>query len=215
MTKRTITITLVIAIFLMAAQFAIAQSLPVHQLAVGNWKIVGNRVYQYDTDETLAKANIFVPQVGKMSYKFNVRYEGHGNDLHGGFGIHVFADSATVQRSWGTGESYLLWLNYDANPLSADIPKGFSAQVYKSNHHFSMDLVESVDLNHYVKYMTTQTAKMIIPITIYVDGTKGMVKVVNPGFPNRYFEFSLGERNMTGQWIALRTNGMALSWGLQ
>ena len=213
--KRKIVLSAILVFAFFGLQSLAADGhLPFHQFAEGDWELKGDRLYQKNTVAGLAKVNIKIPQSGTMKYAFNVRYEGGMRDLHGGFGIHIFADSVYPKKSWGSGKSYLLWLNYDANPIAGSgIPKGFSAQVYKSNNHFSMDLVESVDLNHYVKYLTRKAAKMTFRINMMVDSATGTVKLMNPGFPNRYFEFPLGERNLSGTWIALRTNGMALSWG--
>ena len=94
--------------------------LPEHTFATGNssgnWTISGGRVYQNDANARLAKVNIRAPQSGSMLYEFTVRYEGGSEDGHGGFGIHLFGDTVVNTVSWGSGNSYLLWLNYDENP---------------------------------------------------------------------------------------------------
>ncbi|MAG13977.1 MAG: hypothetical protein CMN78_05220 [Spirochaetales bacterium] len=82
--------------------------------AHGDWEVKGGRLYQSDTEEHLAKINVMATQAGEMQYEFDVRYEGGGiDDMMGGFGIHFFVDKAWDGRSWGNGNSYLLWLNYD------------------------------------------------------------------------------------------------------
>lgn len=190
------------------------QNLPEHQFAQGEWKLMGDRLYQMDTDDPLAKVNIKIPQQGAMIYEFNVRYEGGAEDLHGGFGIHVFADSMHPRKSWGSGKSYLLWLNYDADPVGDAVPAGFSAQVYRSLSHSRMELLKSVDLNRYAYLLTPDNLDLKVPAKIYVDGDSGLVKVYSPIDPNYYFYFYLGnDEPLDGDWIALRSNSMAISFG--
>jgi len=188
--------------------------LPEHHFASGNWTMIGNRLYQNDASAGMAKMNMRIPQSGPMIYEFNVRYEDGVEDGHGGFGIHVFADDVIHQRSWGNGVSYLLWLNYDERPLSRDIPRGFSAQVYRSRSNTTMDLVDSFDLNQYAHLLTWENCGAnTVPGKIWVDGTSGEVRVYDPTDLNYYYYFNLPTRNLRGNWIALRTNGLKLSFG--
>ena len=46
-------------------------------------------------DAGRAKAWIMVPQTGPTIYEFTMRYEGGGEDGHGGAGIHILADAKT------------------------------------------------------------------------------------------------------------------------
>ena len=190
--------------------------LPEHQFASGNWSIVGNRLFQNNVNARLAKVNIRAPQSGPMIYEFNVRYEDGINDGHGGFGIHVFADNAYNGPSWGAGNSYLLWLNYDEKPISKGIPRGFSAQVYRSTSNSAMSLVESYDLNEYAYLLTYENcAANSVPAKIWVNGNTGEVRVYDPTDPamEYYYYLNLPARNLRGNWIALRTNGLKLSFG--
>lgn len=206
-------LVLLVLVGLLVPVFAAEGSLPEYQFAQGEWALIGDRLYQMDSDDPLAKVNIQIPQKGSMVYEFNVRYEGGAEDLHGGFGLHVFADSAHPRKSWGSGKSYLLWLNYDSNPVSDDIPAGFSAQVYKSVSHTRMDLVKSIDLNRYAYLLTPSNLDLKVPAKIVVNGDTGMVKVYSPMDPNYYFYFYLDDKAMEGDWIALRSNGLSLSFG--
>src|SRR6056297_1899871 len=117
--KRVIVLTAILAILLPGAvlfgetlvgsTFSTSTSVD----GIGEWEISRGRLYQNDTDERLAKVNLKVPQSGIMQYEFDLRYEGGGyEDYMGGFGLQVFVDEAAETRSWGNGESYLLWLNY-------------------------------------------------------------------------------------------------------
>jgi len=188
--------------------------LPEHHFASGNWTFVGDRLYQNDANARLAKVNIRAPQSGPMIYEFNVRYEDGIQDGHGGFGIHLFADDVLHRASWGSGTSYLLWLNYDERPVTPRIPRGFSAQLYKSNSNSSMDLIESYDLNQYAYLLTWENCAMYpVPAKIWVDGSTGEVRVYDPTLPTYYYYFYLPTRNLRGNWVSLRTNGLKLSFG--
>jgi hypothetical protein len=206
---------LVLMIIVAMATTVFAQPrLPEYQPAAGKWMLTADRLYQNDATEKLAKINIKVPQVGKMVYEFNARYEGGAEDGHGGFGIHLFADTAHPGRSWGSGSSYLLWVNYDMNPVSKDIPKGFSAQLYRSVSHSKMELVQSVDLNQYARLVTPAVLANPIPVKLWVDSAKGEIRFYDPTNPNYYFYLTVKDFPKVGQWIAVRTNGMKVSFGL-
>jgi len=177
--------------------------------------MVSGRLYQNDASAPLAKVNIRVPQSGPMIYEFNARYEDGPRKTHAGFGIHIFADDVLHSVSWGSGVSYLLWFNYDENPVTQGIPRGLSAQVYRSYSNTRMDLIESVDLNEFVgmvdQYITRQ-----IPIKIWANGDTGEVRVYDPTDPalDYYFYFYLPTKGLKGNWISLRTNGLKASFGL-
>jgi hypothetical protein len=202
----------------MAASLFAQGQLPDHRFASGNWNIVGTRLYQNDDKARLAKVNIQVPQNGPMIYEFNARYEDGAQDGHGGFGLHIFADSVYNGASWGSGNSYLLWLNYDEHPVSSSIPPGFSAQVYKSYTNTRMELVQSVDLNEYAYLITEENVKNPLPVRIWVNGNTGEVRVYDPSDPEMtgYFYFYIDTKDVPikGNWVALRTNGIKLSFGL-
>lgn len=217
MLKRTALIFCIGVILFFAGHTAFSQSnLPEHQFAAGSWRLMGNRLYQNDSGERLAKTNIKVPQSGTVRYDFNVRLEGGAEDLHGGFGIHIFAGSAYPRASWGTDKSYLLWLNYDANPVSKEIPKGLSAQVYKSHSHSYMELVASVDLNDYASLLEEFSPDTVVPVRIIANGDTGNVRIMDPLDRESYYSFSLGSRSrLRGDWVAVRTNGIAASFGME
>ncbi len=207
-------VVLLALVGLLLPVFAAETGLPEYQFAEGDWELLGNRLYQMDDVDPLAKVNIKIPQSGPMIYEFNVRYEGGAEDLHGGFGMHIFADSVHPRKSWGSGNSYLLWLNYDSSPVSSDIPKGLSAQVYKSVSHTRMNLEESIDLNKYAYLLTNANLKKEIPVKLIVDGNTGLVKVYSPLDPAYYVYFYLdNNKAMKGDWIVLRSNSLAVSFG--
>ncbi|MDR1107447.1 MAG: hypothetical protein LBL19_00245 [Spirochaetaceae bacterium] len=182
----------------------------------GSWSVYGDRLYQNDENARLAKVNIRIPQEGPMVYEFNARYESGGEDGHGGFGLHVFGNQVVNAPSWGSGRSYLLWLNYDENPGDSKIPAGLSAQVYRSLSNSYMELVESVDLNEYAADVTEDDLDYSVPFRILVDGSSGEVRVYDPRDVNLadYFYFYINSREtpLKGDWISLRTNGVNLSF---
>ena len=192
--------------------------LPEHHFASGNWGFLGSRVFQNDANARLAKVNIRAPQSGPMIYEFNVRYEDGIQDGHGGFGIHIFANDVIHRASWGSGASYLLWLNYDEKPITRGIPRGFSAQIYRSYTNSRMELVESFDLNQYAHLLTWENVANPVPAKIWVNGDTGEVRVYDPTDPDLqyYFFFFLNRRDLPlrGNWVSIRTNGLKLSFGL-
>jgi hypothetical protein len=159
--------------------------------------------------------NIRAPQSGAMVYEFDARYEGGAEDGHGGFGLHIFVDTPYNDVSWGAGNSYLLWLNYDENPLDKAIPAGFSAQIYRSKTNSQMDLVESFDLNGFADLVTSEDLSAIVPFKIIVDGNTGEVQVYDPtATDDSYYVFYLDRKDLPlkGDWAVLRTNGVKLSF---
>jgi len=208
--KRLIVIVLVLGVG--ASLFA---QVPEYRFASGDWRLTGGRLYQNDARAPLAKVNLRVPQSGPMLYEFNARYEDGPRKTHAGFGIHIFVDEAFHGASWGSGNSYLFWLNYDENPITVGIPKGLSAQVYRSFSNTRMDILESLDLNEFVdvvdQYLSSQ-----IPIKIWADGDTGEVRIYDPTVPalDYYFEFYLPTTGLKGNWISIRTNGLKASFGM-
>jgi hypothetical protein len=202
-------------IFSAASLFAQAQ-LPEYHFAAGSWVLSGDRLYQNDARSGLAKVNIRAPQRGSMAYEFAVRYESGAEDGHGGFGFHVFNDKVYNGPSWGSGSSYLLWLNYDEKPIVKGIPKGLSAQVYRSYTNSRMELVQSVDLNQFTPLLTAENLSSPVPLRIFVNGDTGEVRAYDPtdGSGSTYYYFYIDKKDLPlrGDWIALRTNGMRLSF---
>jgi hypothetical protein len=184
----------------------------------GDWRFVGPRLLQDDAGARLAKVNLNVPQEGEVYYEFNVRYEGGAEDGHGGFGIHILGDSRLDYPSWGSGKSYLLWLNYDERPISSDIPTGLSAQVYRSDSHSRMTLLYSRDLNEYLTFLDEDALSEDVPFRISANGNTGEVRVYDPteDLESVYYVFNIdrSELPVKGNWIALRSNGMKVSFGL-
>jgi hypothetical protein len=206
--------------FLLALGITLAlhaqNKIPEYRFASGRWAFTGDRLFQNDNTARLAKVNFRVPQSGAMEYDFNVRYEGGAEDGHGGVGIHVFADTSYNGASWGSGKSYLLWLNYDEKPLSRDIPAGLSAQVYQSYTNSRMDLVQSVSLREYEQFLTAENLRDPISFKIEAYGNTGEIRVYDPTDESQYYQIMLNSRDvpLKGEWVAIRTNGLQASFGM-
>ena len=205
---------LVLALLAVGTLVFAQADLPEHRFVSGRWALSGDRLYQNDENARLAKVNIRVPQEGAMIYEFDARYEGGAEDGHGGFGFHVFVDAPHNNVSWGAGQSYLIWLNYDEKPLIKDIPAGLSAQIYRSVSNSQMDLIQSYNLNEYADLLTYENLAEPIPFKIIVNGNTGEVQVYDPTENNEYYYvLNLGNRTpLRGNWLVLRTNGMRVSF---
>jgi len=181
--------------------------------AEGDWAVRGDRLYQSNLKAGMARVDIPAPQAGIMVYNFNVRYQAGAEDMHAGFGIHIFVDKPAKGKAWGNGKSYLLWLNYDEN--AKEITKGFSAQIYKSLTNSRMELLADIDLNQYAYLLTEDVLDMIIPVKMVVNGFNGDVKIYDPTDPTYVYKFNIGNTEpLTGQYISLRTNSMGISFGM-
>jgi hypothetical protein len=199
-----------------------------YQPVSGTWVNRNGRVYQNDAKAPLAKATIRAPQQGPMAYEFTVKYESglDERDRHGGFGIHVYGDAVSNRASWGSGNSYLLWLNYDENPTSPakrngnpkelTIYKGLSGQVYKSYSNSYMELVESINLDWMVDLFSMDDLKNPVPFKIEVNSNTGEVRVYDPMDPYLidYYYFFIDKKflPLKGNWVTVRTNGISLSF---
>src|SRR6056297_3795758 len=220
MKKRTISITMVLLLLFAGAGLAFSETSVVGKAlssdmtdfgSYGGWKLRSNRLYQQDTQEHLAKINFPAPQRGLMEYNFDVRYEAGGlSDRMGGFGIQLFVDDAHKGKSWGNGESYLLWLNYDEDPTYGKA--GFRGQVYRSYSHSRMELIEGYDVALNPRVLTQENMSLKVPVKIQVDGDTGLVKIWDPSRPGTYVRFYLDDSPGRGSYMSLRTNSLAASF---
>jgi len=192
---------------------------PEYTFASGSWKFIGSRLYQNDANAKLAKVNFKAPQNGPMLYEFNVRYEGGAEDGHGGVGIHIFVDKAINKASWGAGKSWLLWLNYDKKPLSKSTPAGLSAQIYRSISNSRMELIASFPLTDYEPFLTDENLASPVTFRIIANGDTGEVRIYDPTDPynKKYFYFVIDKKDLPlkGNYVAIRTNGIKLSFALE
>ncbi len=208
-------------LFLFTVLLSLVMILPLYSLtpsdfhyAYGQWSVVGDRLVQSDVKAGMARVDIPFPQAGIVTYQFNVKYVTGGlDDMHAGFGIHVFVDKPAKGKAWGNGKSYLLWLNYDKN--AKNITKGLSAQIYKSTSNSKMELVADIDLNKYAYLLTPENLHVVVPIKMTINGFNGDVKIYDPTDPTWVYVFNLGNKTpLTGKYISLRTNSASFSFGM-
>ncbi len=179
--------------------------------AYGDW-LVSSSDAQSDSESSMAKASMAVPQEGTMVYEFKAAYKDGLEDGHGGFGIHVFVDEPAPGKAWGEGDSYLLWLNYDENPADSSIPSGLSAQVYKSTNNSRMDLVQSISLSA-IEPLVIGNMDQKLPVKLVIDGNTGMAKVYDPFRADYAYTFKLSsDAPLKGDYVSLRTNGVSVNF---
>jgi hypothetical protein len=81
-----------------------------------------------------------------------------------------------------------------------------------------MEIVQSVDLNQYADLLTVDNLSAPVPFTITVDGNTGEVRVYDPTDIDQanYFYFYVDAKDvpLRGDWAALRTNGIKLSFAM-
>ncbi|MBF9018335.1 MULTISPECIES: hypothetical protein [unclassified Oceanispirochaeta] len=177
----------------------------------GDWKVSSYQITS-DSESSMAKINVYAPQNGTMVYEFKARYLDGLQDGHGGFGLHVFVDKPAPAKAWGEGESYLLWINYDENPTSSSTPKGLSAQIYKSDNNYRMNLVESVSLAS-IEPMIEKSMNYALPVKLVIDGKTGMAKIYDPFKEDYAYTFPLSsDTPLKGNYVSVRTNSLAVAF---
>lgn len=201
----------------------------------GDWDIRGGRLIQRDTDTGLARIDRMVRQSGELEYSFNVRYEAGGfqsqadlrnQQLHAGFGIHVGVENPPLRRvAWGAGRSYLLWLNLDTRSETMRGARehfGFRGQVYQSANNASMSLTPlNVDIQAELRNIginldiadLEQFLVGSIPMKIRVNYDTGRIMVQDPTAPSTWFFFDVDPAVLRGDYVSLRTNSLAVSFG--
>lgn len=201
----------------------------------GDWDIRGGRLIQRDTDTGLARIDRMVRQSGELEYSFNVRYEAGGfqsqadlrnQQLHAGFGIHIGVENPPLRRvAWGAGNSYLLWLNLDTRRdtmRGASEHFGFRAQVYESETNARMGLTPlNVDIQAELRNIginlgiadLEQFLVGSIPMKIRVNYDTGRIMVQDPTSPSTWFYFDVDPAVLRGNYVSLRTNSLAISFG--
>jgi hypothetical protein len=195
--------------------FVFAEAVGDWNAAYGDWKIVGDRLVQQSTTAGMAQATLKIPQTGVIQYEFDAKPIAGYLDQYAGFGVHIGIDKSAAGKSWGNGDSFLLWLTYDPKAYGG---LGVYAQAYQSFNHSRMEIIhkgnayaipaqylEQVDINRLDRY--------VLPVKIVVDYDTGLVKVYDPTRENYYYKFSLGGPLSQGSYVSLRTNSMAASFG--
>jgi hypothetical protein len=81
-----------------------------------------------------------------------------------------------------------------------------------------MEQVRAFDLNQYLPYISMADIEKPVTIKLLVNGNTGEVRAYDPTDRalSRYWYFYLNgdDLPLTGNWVALRTNGASLSFGM-
>jgi hypothetical protein len=81
-----------------------------------------------------------------------------------------------------------------------------------------MELVESVDLNSYLPLLTWENLAQPVSFRIWANGDTGEIRAYDPSDPDlaNYYYFYVDSKDLPlrGNWVALRTNGIKLSFGM-
>ncbi|TVR68899.1 MAG: hypothetical protein EA427_09095 [Spirochaetaceae bacterium] len=217
----------------------------------GDWVVRGGRLVQQNAQEPLARIDRRVNQGSPYELEFAIRYVDGGfrnqadfeNGIyHAGFGIHLGVENPALGRkAWGSGNSYLLWLNLDTRPETRrNRPEhyGFRAQLYRSTDNSTMSLARDPalrrdpELSRYVvdDYMSIDIIRALrdwgvnasvhdlamaldldVPINIRVNPRTGEIGVLDPTAPIRFF-FQVDPAVLRGDYVSLRTNKLAASF---
>lgn len=217
----------------------------------GDWVVRAGRLVQQDAQEPLARIDRRVNQSSPYELEFAIRYVDGGfknqadfdnGIFHAGFGIHLgVEDPALGRRAWGSGNSYLLWLNLDTRPETRmNHPEhfGFRAQLYHSKDNSTMTLAQDPairrdpDLSRYAvgDYMSLDIIRALrdwgvnvsvddlamaldvdVPINIRVNPRTGEIGVLDPTAPIRFY-FFVDPAVLRGSHVSLRTNKLAASF---
>ena len=183
------------------------------QVCNGQWQVDANgKLVQTNSTDTMTHILIPVEQSGIIMYSFDIGYLGGLEDNYGGFGIHILANNPTTVRSWGNGNSFLLWLTYDVPNYNAN---KIYAQMYKSkdittmnmlhngtNYPFGLLTISPEDIKKY--------AGSTIPITIVIDTNTGQGKVYDPLNTDKYYSFNIGGPVAKGTYFSFRTNSLSV-----
>jgi hypothetical protein len=217
--------SLLLLAFLLAAGLAFGQtavinsfsssSLPAGWMAVsGDWKVMNGKLYQLDTKERMAQLNIPAPQSGTVQYEFDLEYNGGAEDDYAGFGIHVIVDNPSRARSWGNGQSALLWVTWDPRRYGAP---GLFAQAYASAGATDMTLYPrrdilkaGGDMPFPTQYVKRQYLNATVPVKIVIDYNTGEMKVYDPLDMRYYYKFRASMPKKSGRYFAFRTNSLSV-----
>ncbi|TVQ27573.1 MAG: hypothetical protein EA383_02270 [Spirochaetaceae bacterium] len=209
----------------------------------GNWEVSGGRLLQTGLPAPLARIDRRTDQRGVYEIDFTIRYVDGGfyseqelmnGEYHAGFGIQLGGTNPVLGgRSWGVGQSYLVWLNLDTRLSTLrNSPEhfGFRAQVYESRSNTSMSLLSgaaveqqigqplaSLDLFAALSEFGWSEDDLIayldspVRVNVRVNTNTGEVGVLDPTAPIRYF-MQLDPQILRGNYISLRTNNLSTSY---
>jgi hypothetical protein len=209
------TVVLLCLLFLVVPALLFSQNMDGWTAAYGDWGTAGGRVVQRSTTAGMAQAYMRLPQSGIMQYEFDVKYLDGGDDMFAAFGFHVGIDSVAGGKSWGNGKSFLLWLTLDPKVYGGS---GVYGQAYYSASHSAMDMVHGatefeLPMDRLADINLERMAMYALPIKARINYNTGEVKVWDPTVPNYYYYFSLGGPIRGGNYISIRSNSLAASFG--
>jgi hypothetical protein len=192
-----------------------SSSLPAGWMPVsGDWKVMNGKLYQVDTRERMALLNIPAPQSGTVQYEFDLEYNGGAEDDYAGFGIHVIVDNPSRGRSWGDGQSALLWVTWDPKQYGAP---GLFAQAYGSLSATDMTLYPPRDILRAggdmpfpPQYVRMEFLGATVPVKIVIDYDTGEMKVYDPLDMRYYSRFRASLPKRSGRYFAFRTNSLSV-----
>jgi hypothetical protein len=150
-----------------------------------------------------------------MQYEFDVKYLDGGQDMFGAFGFHIGIDRPAGGKSWGNGKSFLLWLTFDPKAYGGS---GVYGQAYYSESHSMMAMVHNprayqIPMTRLKDINLERMGTYALPVKVRVNYSTGEVKVWDPAIPNYFYRFSLGGPLRGGNYISVRTNSLAASFG--
>jgi hypothetical protein len=199
-------------------------SLGTWKAAGGVWKADGSLV-QGDVNAPLAQINRQVLQSGVYEVDFTIKYSAGGyknlqeamrGKYHAGFGIHIGIDKPTPGRSWGNGNSYLLWVNLDTTVSGNSPHYGLRGQVYRSRTNTDMRLMDDYNVEILPVASALGALENIVgvsvPVKIIVNTNDGEIRVYDPTLPNYYYYFYLDPKLLKGSWLSLRTNKLSAAF---
>jgi hypothetical protein len=202
-------------LLLVLPAFLFAQDMDGWTAAYGDWKMQGGRLVQSSTRAGMAQAFRRLPQSGIMQYEFDVKYLDGGQDLFGAFGFHIGIGDAARGKSWGNDQSFLLWLTFDPKAYGGS---GVYGQAYYSKSNSIMNMLHNprayeIPMTRLDDINLERMGMYALPIKVRVNYNTGDVKVWDPVIPNYYYRFSLGGAIRGGNYISVRTNSLAASFG--
>jgi len=184
------------------------------QIASGQWQVnAQGSLIQANINNTMTHIVRQVEQSGIVMYSFDLGYLGGIEDNYGGVGIHMLINNPTNVRSWGNGNSYLLWLTYDIPNYNEN--KIF-AQMYKSSNLTTMNMMHRGKAYPVFRLTIPPPEKLknyegrTVPVTIIINTNTGQGKVFHPFKSDTYYSFNIGGPVARGSYFSFRTNSLAI-----
>jgi hypothetical protein len=208
-------VVLLCLLFLVFPAFLFSQNIDGWTAAYGDWKMVGDRLVQSSTKAGMAQAYMMLPQSGIMEYQFDVKYLDGGEDMFAAFGFHIGIGNPAKGKSWGNDHSFLFWLTFDPEAYGGS---GVYGQAYYSESNSVMGMIHDprayeIPMSRLEDINLEKMGMYALPIRVRVNYNTGDVKVWDPVISNYYYRFNLGGPIRGGDYISVRTNSLAASFG--